>query len=107
MIFAKTLTLTSANTGYTLTTLLGLNQSTLPVRFASVRIQADSADCFIVPASGSYANTAGVPNDYGYKITTTNEFQEYLAGANWITADELILGSGSAGSKIHVLVYTV
>ena len=111
MVIAHTLTLTSANTGYSLTTLLSnagfpINAISSP-RVSSIRIQTQSADCFLVPGAGTIAVTAGVPNDYGYKITTTNEFQDFFSNQNAMSLDEFILCSNTAGAKIVLFAYTV
>jgi len=108
MIYSRTLTLTNANQGYSLRTLLGtlINEISCP-RLASVRIQTQSADCYLVPVAGAYANTAGVPDSYGYKITTTNQFEEFFSNQNGLSVDEIIIGSATAGAKINLFAYTI
>lgn len=107
MVINKTLTLTNANQGYSLRTLLGtlINEITMP-RFASIRIQTQVSDVFTVPAEGAYTNAAGVPTEYGYKITTTNQFEEFFSNQNSLSVDEIILGTGTAGAKVNLFAYT-
>lgn len=111
MVIAHTLTLTSADTGYSLTTLLSnagfpINSISCP-RVSSIRIQTQSAACYLVPGAGTIAVTGAVPNDYGYAITTTNEFQDFFSNQNAMSLDEFIVCSHTAGAKINLFAYTV
>ena len=110
-IISRTLTLTNADQGYSLATLLTAAGVPLPEsrRVAGVKIQASSHDCYLVDKEGAIAMTAKVPNSFGYRIEKTyaTTFEESQHPANQISLADLIVVSGDPGAKIHVWAYNV
>jgi hypothetical protein len=116
MIACK-VTLTTKNTGYNLLTLVqaaytALNftqdQNNPPRRFTSITIQliTGGAGGWIVPTNGAYANTANVPDQYGYDFANSGAMFDKSSGFNDLSLSEINLGSDTDGCTFAVLVFT-
>lgn len=110
MKICHTFTLTAANTGYSIFDLaiakVGLEQI-LP-RCREIIIQTQGHDVYLVPAKGAYANVAGVPNEYGITLSSGGDSSLFRVGdINGLSLDEFIVGSATAGAKIHVIAIVI
>lgn len=113
MIAAK-VTCTNANQGYDLLTLLqaaftasNQNPNVIQPRACSITIQyLGSTDGYIVPNNGTYANTANVPDQYGYSFANSGTYWEKSANHNLYALNEIILGAQTAGDTFAVTVYS-
>lgn len=112
MIISATVTLTNADTGYSLLALLqAITNIELPTssRVASLKIQRDDTDLYLVPLASAtaYSAAGGVPAQFGWKITSTISFEEINHPANQISLADINMGCGTAGKKAHIWAYTV
>lgn len=111
MVFCHKLVFPATNTGYSLQDLLTAAGFTPAFpRVAGVKIGYTAelgTDAYIVPNKGSYANTGGVPDDYGYSFSAEGPFWEFHFPANLISLDEIILGSPTASDYILLWAYSV
>jgi hypothetical protein len=114
MIACK-VTVTNANTGYNLYTLiqaaytaLGFNTDHNPAqRCTSLTIQyLGTGNGYIVPTNGAYSNTAGVPDQYGYSFSNSGAMYDKSSGSNVMGLTEINLGSDTAGDTFAVLAFT-
>lgn len=113
MIAAK-VTCTTANTGYDLLTLLqtaytaaGYNPNAIQPRACSITIQyLGSTDGYIVPATGAYAETGNVPDNFGYSFATGGSYWEKVANHNLFAIEEIVLGAQTNGDTFAVTVYS-
>lgn len=113
MLIAAKITLTNANTGYSvmerleaLWTALGREPRNLPPRVAHLIITYLEADTgYVVPATGAYANTAGVPDQFGYSFDFGPLFDKQVF--NDAGLSEINLGSPTAGAEFAIMAWTV
>lgn len=114
MMIAAKITLTNADTGYsvferlqTLWTSLGRDPRNLFPRCASVTIcYLESDTAWVVPETGVYAETGGVPDQFGYTFDA-GPLWDKAKSFNDIGLDEIVLGSHTAGAEFSILAYTV
>lgn len=109
MIISATLTLTTADTGYTLKERLASAGIAIPDswRVSSLFVYRDDTDLYIVRDAGAYANTSHVPDQYGFILTSgLPKFELTTPRGNLISLDEIVVGCGTSGKKVHVFAFT-
>src|SRR5262247_416319 len=99
-VYSQKIELTSANTGYSIATLLNLGLLD-PKTAIHIRISGSTNQAWLVPASGSYSNTSGVPDDNGGYADC-----EVSASLPLIPLDQIYVGSSVANKKLTVFVIT-
>ena len=126
MLIARTLTLASKNTGYSLYDLLvaaSVPAGIIPNsrRVASLRIILDpdaTGRLYFIEnktAVGGVANTADVPTTYGFVLDInsgsgalyTQFLEDIRQGTNTLSLDEIVVDTGTDGLIIHLWAYTI
>lgn len=114
-MIAVKVTLTTKNIGYNLYELIKaayvtlnftVDQQTPPKRCTSLTIQQiNGTNGWIVPTVGAYANTANVPDQYGYSFADSGAMFDKSTGVNDLGLTEINLGTDTDGATFAVLVF--
>jgi hypothetical protein len=99
-VYSQKMTLTDANTGYSIAELLNLG--TLDIKTAiHLRITGSANQAWVMPDGGSYAQTGGVPDDNGGYADI-----EVSASLPLIPLDKIYVGSSVADKKLSIFAIT-
>lgn len=112
-MIACLVTLTNANEGYNLYDLVvaslqaqGFNTNTLSPRMTSITLQpaaSNGGDVYIVPGIGAYAETGGVPAQYGWNFSNGGSYYDKAHGFNDLSLVEINVGTDTAGDQLAVI----
>lgn len=99
-VYAQTIELASQHNGYSLSSLLGLGMFDAKTALY-VRITGSTGQAWFVPASGSYSQTSGVPDEHGGSADIDMPF-----GAPLLQLDQVFVGSSVNNKKLTVFAAT-
>jgi hypothetical protein len=109
MIIAANVTFPAINTGYSIKTLLeAAGVVDIPPRVCELRVRGAAFPIYLVPAPGPYANTGGIPDQYGAVYDTpTRIFHLTRLRQNAISLEEINLGAFSLSATAQIFAYTL